>query len=46
DIRVDGASMVTIYRNQFNDLIRQQGIDGTIATLRQKGLKPATPAGN
>ena len=46
DIRVDGASMVTLYRNQFNDLIRQQGIDGTIATLRQKGLKPATAAGS
>ena len=46
DIRVDGTSMVTTYRNQFNDLIRQQGIDGTIATLRQKGLKPATAAGN
>lgn len=39
DIRVDGASLVTVYRNQFADLISQKGIDGTIATLRSKGLK-------
>lgn len=41
DIRVDGASLVTVYRNQFNELIKQQGIDGTIATVRAKGLKKA-----
>ncbi|UOO81030.1 ABC transporter substrate-binding protein [Uruburuella testudinis] len=39
DIRVDGSSLVTVYRNQFNDLIKQQGVDGTIATLRSRGLK-------
>ncbi len=39
NIRVDGTSLVTVYRNQFNELIQQKGIDGTIATLRQKGLK-------
>lgn len=39
DIRVDGASLVTVYRNQFNELIKQKGIDGTIATVRAKGLK-------
>lgn len=39
NIRVDGTSLVTIYRNQFNELIQKHGIDGTIATLRQKGLK-------
>lgn len=41
NIRVDGVSMVTVYRNQFNDLIKQKGIDGTISTLRAKGLKKA-----
>ncbi|MDO5068907.1 ABC transporter substrate-binding protein [Neisseria sp. Dent CA1/247] len=41
NIRVDGVSMVTVYRNQFNDLIKQKGIDGTIATVRAKGLKKA-----
>ncbi|KLT73744.1 toluene tolerance protein [Neisseria arctica] len=39
DIRVDGSSMVTVYRNQFNDLIKQKGIDGTIATVNARGLK-------
>lgn len=39
NIRVDGVSMVTVYRNQFNELIKQKGIDGTIATVRAKGLK-------
>ncbi|MCS4534120.1 MlaC/ttg2D family ABC transporter substrate-binding protein [Neisseria montereyensis] len=41
NIRVDGVSMVTVYRNQFNDLIKQKGIDGTISTVRAKGLKKA-----
>lgn len=39
DIRVDGSSMVTVYRNQFNDLIKQKGIDGTIAIVNARGLK-------
>lgn len=38
NFRVDGASLVTIYRSQFNDMIQKQGIDGTIQTLRQKDL--------
>lgn len=39
DFKVGGSSLVTVYRNQFADLIQKQGIDGTIATLKQKGLK-------
>ena len=39
DFKVGGNSLVTVYRNQFAELIQQQGIDGTIATLKQKGLK-------
>ena len=39
NIRLDGASLVTIYRNQFAELIKQKGIDGTIATVKAKGLK-------
>lgn len=38
NFRVNGASLVTIYRNQFNDLINKKGIDGTIAYIRNKGL--------
>lgn len=41
NIRVDGVSLVTVYRNQFNELIKQKGIDGTIEVLRNKGLKKA-----
>jgi toluene tolerance family protein len=36
---VDGTSLVTVYRNQFGELIKQKGIDGTIATVKAKGLK-------
>lgn len=39
NIRVDGTSLVTVYRNQFNELINQKGIDGTIATMRAQGLR-------
>lgn len=39
DIQVDGTSLVTVYRNQFNELIQQKGIDGAIETVKQKGLK-------
>ena len=39
NFRLDGTSLVTIYRNQFNELIKQKGIDGTIATVKAKGLK-------
>lgn len=38
NFRVEGTSLVTVYRNQFADLIKQHGIDGTIKILRQKGL--------
>lgn len=39
NIRVDGTSLVTVYRSQFNQLIKEKGIDGVIATLKAKGLK-------
>lgn len=39
NIKVDGASLVTIYRNQFTDLIKQKGIDGTIADLKTRSSK-------
>ena len=41
NIRVDGISMVTVYRNQLNDLIKQKGIDGAIGAIRAKSLKKA-----
>lgn len=39
NINVEGASLVTVYRNQFNEIIQKQGIDGLIQTLRNKGIK-------
>lgn len=38
NFRVNGTSLVTVYRNQFDQLIQQQGIEATIAQLREKGL--------
>ncbi|QMT39778.1 MlaC/ttg2D family ABC transporter substrate-binding protein [Neisseria shayeganii] len=36
NVAVDGASLVTVYRQQFNNTIRQKGIDGLIEELRSK----------
>ena len=39
DVIVGGVSLVTNYRDEFNEQIRQGGIDGLIASLaaRNKG---------
>lgn len=39
NVAVEGASLVTVYRNQFAATIRQKGIDGLIAELRQKNSR-------
>ncbi|ASK26384.1 MlaC/ttg2D family ABC transporter substrate-binding protein [Neisseria chenwenguii] len=39
NFRLDGTSLVTVYRNQFGELIKQKGIDGTIAAVKAKQLK-------
>lgn len=36
NVAVEGASLVTVYRQQFNNTIRQKGIDGLIEELRGK----------
>ncbi|WP_037585813.1 MlaC/ttg2D family ABC transporter substrate-binding protein [Stenoxybacter acetivorans] len=36
NVAVEGASLVTVYRNQFNQTISQKGIDGLIAELKAK----------
>lgn len=36
NVSVEGASLVTVYRNQFNETIRKSGIDGLIAELKKK----------
>jgi phospholipid transport system substrate-binding protein len=39
NVAVEGASLVTVYRNQFNQTINQKGIDGLVADLRAKNSK-------
>lgn len=36
NVAVEGASLVTVYRNQFNNTIKNSGIDGLIKELKQK----------
>ncbi|MDO5639568.1 MAG: ABC transporter substrate-binding protein [Neisseria sp.] len=36
NVAVEGASLVTVYRNQFGETIKNKGIDGLIAELRAK----------
>ena len=43
NVSVEGASLVTVYRTQFGEEIRKNGIDGLIKQLKDKneGAKPA-----
>ena len=41
DIVVAGVSLVTNYRDEFNDIIKNSGIDGLIKTLADKNRGPA-----
>lgn len=36
NVSVEGASLVTVYRNQFGETIRKKGIDGLVAELKVK----------
>lgn len=38
NFRVNGTSLVTVYRSQFDQSIQQKGIDGTIAQLKERGF--------
>ena len=40
DVIVAGVSLVTNYRDEFNDTIKSSGIDGLIATLVKKNAAP------
>lgn len=35
DVVVEGQSLVTVYRNQFKEIVQQKGIDGLIQELKQ-----------
>jgi phospholipid transport system substrate-binding protein len=41
DIVVEGVSLVLTYRSEFDQVVKQEGIDGLIKRLAQKN----TPAG-
>jgi phospholipid transport system substrate-binding protein len=38
NINVEGASLVTVYRNQFGDEITKNGIDGLVQSLHEKNI--------
>ncbi|MCP9759550.1 ABC transporter substrate-binding protein [Aquitalea sp. S1-19] len=44
NVSVEGASLVTVYRNQFSDEIRKNGLDGLIRALQDKNAKLARGA--
>ena len=39
NVAIEGASLVTVYRNQFGEAIRTKGIDGLITDLKEKNSK-------
>ena len=43
DVVVAGVSLVTNYRDEFNDIVRNSGIDGLIKALDTKNKGPAPP---
>lgn len=40
NVNVESSSLVTVYRHQFAEQINKGGIDGLIASLRNKSIKP------
>lgn len=42
DVSVAGVSLVTNYRDEFNSTIKDKGIDGLIALLKEKNTQPAS----
>ena len=43
DVVVAGVSLVTNYRDEFNDIVRNSGIDGLVKALDAKNRGPAPP---
>lgn len=44
NVSVEGASLVTVYRNSFNEEVRKSGVDGLIKLLQNKNSTPVTEA--
>ncbi len=45
DIVVEGVSLVLTYRSEFDNVVKQDGIDGLIKRLAQKNTPPAAVGG-
>jgi phospholipid transport system substrate-binding protein len=45
DITVEGISLVLTYRSEFDQVVKQEGIDGLIKRLAQKNTLPPTKSG-
>ena len=43
DVVVAGVSLVTTYRDEFNDTVKASGVDGLIKALENKNRGPAPP---
>jgi phospholipid transport system substrate-binding protein len=43
DVIVAGVSLVTNYRDEFNDTVKSSGVDGLIAVLAKKNAGPPPP---
>jgi phospholipid transport system substrate-binding protein len=43
DVKVDGVSLVTTYRDTFASEVREKGIDGLIKSLAAKNREPQSP---
>lgn len=44
NVSVEGASLVTVYRNSFNEEVRKNGVDGLIKLLQNKNAAPVAAA--
>ncbi|UTH76129.1 phospholipid-binding protein MlaC [Chromobacterium sp. IIBBL 290-4] len=44
NVSVEGASLVTVYRNSFNEEIQKSGVDGLIKLLQDKNAAPGAAA--
>lgn len=44
NVSVEGASLVTVYRNQFGEEVSKGGLDGLLQSLRNKNAAPASQA--
>jgi phospholipid transport system substrate-binding protein len=41
DVKVEGASLVRVYRNTFDSEVRRGGIEGLVAALQKRNQKPS-----